>query len=60
MKDDFYLGPSKLLPDEIIIYNNVLGETYFISTIIKQYKLNNKDFNNHYEWLKENHPELLI
>jgi hypothetical protein len=59
MKEKFHLEPSDI-SNEIIIISNIVGRSHFISTIIKQKKLNNSILDDQYNWLKENHPEYLI
>ena len=60
MKEFFYLQPSSIISEEMILCSNIIGRSHFISTIIKEKKLNNSTLNEQYEWLQENHPEYLI
>jgi hypothetical protein len=60
MKQKFYLKPSDIIPNEIIIFSDTPRRSCFISTVIKEKKTNDQRFNEQYEWLKENHPEYLI
>jgi len=64
MKKNFYLQPSNILPNEMIILRNDTIKTTikscFLSTVIKAKKINDSRFDEQYEWLKENHPEYLI
>ena len=59
MKEKFHLELSDI-SNEIIIISNIVGRSHFISTIIKQKKLNNSILDDQYNWLKENYPEYLI
>ena len=59
MKEKFHLEPSDI-SNEIIIISNIVGRSHFISTIIKEKKLNNSILNDQYNWLEENYPEYLI
>ena len=59
MKEKFHLEPSDI-SNEVIVISNITGRSHFISTIIKQKKLNNSILDDQYNWLKENHPEYLI
>lgn len=64
MKKKFYLEPSNIFPDEMIVLTDddetITRRSCFISTVIRAKEMNSPRFNEHYEWLKENHPEYLI
>ena len=59
MKEKFHLESSDI-SNEVIVISNITGRSHFISTIIKQKKLNNSILDDQYNWLKENYPEYLI
>ena len=59
MKEKFHLEPSDI-SNEVIVISNIIGRSHFISTIIKEKKLNNSILNDQYNWLEENYPEYLI